>query len=576
MRWRVERWTSTGIHSISASLYCPAQVPSSHSNITIRESDPGTNGKCDGGAEPQVFYKITDRDERGFIAYFEDSQRACPGSLIAGSYTLSSRPLRGDCDKLPLKGVNFKGEVHIDGTPGQVCSDSNSYGEYSVKTLDLAAGAQRLSAGSGGCSFSLDYSNGVTTTIAGPFKPENSGITEQFDLSSLDYLDTRKFDLTWTSSEVNLLANTAAVASGYTHSCAVVAEGVKCWGSSANGILGAGAITGDFPSPVVAISSNSQVSSVSAGYRHSCAVVSGGVKCWGYGSQGQIGNGATTNSNTAVEALAASSSATAVSAGYNHTCALVDGGVKCWGYGAQGQIGNNGTTQQNSPVVAIGANSGVSSVSAGISHTCAVVSGGVKCWGAGANGRIGNGLTANSLIPVSVKTNATTTLSGATSASAGGTHSCAVVSGVVMCWGDGANGRLGNGTTGQQVYPVSVTGISSGATYVSAGNSHTCAVVSGGVKCWGAGANGRLGNGSTADSLTPVDVSLATTESSFVTSVSAGNTHTCAVFNTGAVKCWGEGTNGKLGDGAAVERQTPVTAGNATIYSCDIEFPSGL
>ena len=51
-------------------------------------------------------------------------------------------------------------------------------------------------------------------------------------------------------------------------------------------------------------------------------------------------------------------------------------------------------------------------------------------------------------------------LSTATSVSAGDYHTCAVLSGgTVKCWGDGDEGRLGNGSTSNQSIPVEVLGI---------------------------------------------------------------------------------------------------------------------
>jgi alpha-tubulin suppressor-like RCC1 family protein len=152
--------------------------------------------------------------------------------------------------------------------------------------------------------------------------------------------------------------------------------------------------------------------------------------------------------------------------------------------------------------------------------------------------------------------------SGVVAISAGIHHTCALmISGAAKCWGLGHNGRLGNGAqSDSNPTPVDVSVVSSSMVSISAGASRTCVVTtSGAAKCWGAGANGRLGNGATSDSNTPVDVSGM---SSGVVAISAGNDQSCALMASGAAKCWGKGTSGQLGNGATSDSNTPVIVTN--------------
>ncbi len=91
---------------------------------------------------------------------------------------------------------------------------------------------------------------------------------------------------------------------------------------------------------------------------------------------------------------------------------------------------------------------------------------------------------------------------------AGDLHACAVsVSGGLKCWGDNTDGRLGDGTTTVRLTPRGVAGLASGVRAVTAGGGHTCAVTtSGAVLCWGDNTNGQLGDGTTEDQSSPVDV----------------------------------------------------------------------
>ncbi len=92
-----------------------------------------------------------------------------------------------------------------------------------------------------------------------------------------------------------------------------------------------------------------------------------------------------------------------------------------------------------------------SAISAGWKHTCALMAdSSVYCWGNNCDGQLGDGtmteectVKTTSTKPVKVRN-----ITGASSVAAGGFHSCAIVSGKVLCWGYGGDGQLGNGKSG--------------------------------------------------------------------------------------------------------------------------------
>jgi alpha-tubulin suppressor-like RCC1 family protein len=240
----------------------------------------------------------------------------------------------------------------------------------------------------------------------------------------------------------------------------------------------------------------------------------------------------------------------ALAAGGSHTCALLESGrVFCWGANTDGQLGDGSTESSPAPVAAAGLGTDAVAVAAGERHTCALLrTGSVKCWGNGANGRLGDGTTKSRTVPTII----TALSGGARALAAGSAHTCAVLrTGRVACWGLNAHGQLGDGTTKERHSPVEIEGVS-GAVAVAAGGSHTCALLdSGKVKCWGEnGEAGKLGNGGTDDSRVPV---LVRSLGGPAAAIAAGRGHTCAVLSAGGVRCWGEGGSGQLG----VENPSP-------------------
>lgn len=347
-----------------------------------------------------------------------------------------------------------------------------------------------------------------------------------------------------------------AVTAGERFTCALLSEGsVACWGYDSEGELGNGTMSEfgtDMPGLVTGISAATEVA---AGEDHACALIAGGsVDCWGSNYSGQLGDGTMSNSATPV-AVSGVSDATQVAAGFDHTCTvLASGGVDCWGDDSVGQLGN-GTTSE-SPIATAVAVSGIANataIAAGGSTTCAVLtSGSVKCWGWNYYGELGNGTKTNSAVPVSVAG-----ITNATAVAVQEGHACAVLStGSIDCWGRNAAGDLGNETWTDSLTPVAVTGIST-ATNVSVGYNSTCArLAGGGVDCWGEDCRGELGNGTANCSLaspTPV----AAVGISSANQVGSGREHVCVVLSGGAMDCWGKNESGQLADGSYEDASTP-------------------
>jgi alpha-tubulin suppressor-like RCC1 family protein len=356
-----------------------------------------------------------------------------------------------------------------------------------------------------------------------------------------------------------------AIASGGDAACALTAGSAWCWGENNSGQLGSGSSTLGATNVAFSVASlGSGVSAIAVGNDHACAIQNGGAWCWGGNNGGQLGNNSLTGSAVPVAVTNLGSGVTEISAGdhtlssQEHSCAIQNGGVWCWGANWDGQLGNNSTTNSPIPVAVSGLASGVMALASGDSHTCALTTAGaVWCWGNNADGQLGDGTTTNSSIPLAVPGMG----SGVTAIAAGAFETCAIQAGSAKCWGDNAHGQLGNNNTTNSSSPVAVSGLMSGVTSIAVGGSnatndgHACAVQNGGAWCWGYNFDGQLGDNSTL----PVDVPVAVFGlGSGVASVSAGFGHSCALTTTGITWCWGLNNFGQVGDNMVPDSHIPA------------------
>ena len=420
------------------------------------------------------------------------------------------------------------------------------------------------------------------------------------------------------------------ITAGGLHTCALMEAGkVRCWGASGNGQLGYGTTginygegrnIGDDETliSVSKLSMNASVSQISTGGYHSCALVSGDVRCWGYGNAGQLGLGGGQDSNIGDDEDSADLTAYArVDVGFSvnvaelvtglfHTCARSQNGkVRCWGDNAYGQLGYPGRANvgiNETPAAPgigdVDVGGDVIQLAAGAFHTCALLAGSqlVKCWGANHSGQLGYGTTDNvgdDERPAQYPPNEPRFVDPKDDANdvilelvAGYEHTCALLNESRMrCWGAGNHGQLGYGNTARVLDPAtplqSVSLRNAGDPHppsirLVAGGQHTCALLGAAspadvkVKCWGRGNFGQLGHGNTNNVLSPIvevspGVDLNVNLSGTPVRLTAGLYHTCALLASGNVQCWGYGGFGQLGYGNTNDigdSETPREAGS--------------
>jgi alpha-tubulin suppressor-like RCC1 family protein len=342
--------------------------------------------------------------------------------------------------------------------------------------------------------------------------------------------------------------------------------------------------------PATALAAGGRVTFAS--FSHTCAIVAGDVQCWGAGGSGQLGTGQLIRRRPLpVRVRGLRGPATALAAGGSHTCAIADAKAHCWGDNTRGQGGVERPLFLLSPTVVPSLPGPVTALAAGTEHTCAIVRGAVWCRGRNEAGEAGappqgrcrgaHAAPRCSTPPVRLEA-----IEGrATAVSLGARHGCALSERTVWCWGEAARGRLGDGARDSGPRPRRVQGLPAPAVDLALGRDHGCALAASRVWCWGAGSRGQQGDGGLEDRPLPHPVEVPEADVRLLASggdrscaagervwcwgdgetvaaavdglrgpvraLAVGVDHACAVEGGGRVRCWGDNDYGQLGSGDA-------------------------
>ena len=516
-------------------------------------------------SQEEYYYKLAQEAGEAGTAYANACLDANGAEQSWGSAPGGIGPLRPE--------TNCKGAVDFPGNR-YVFENSKLRTTFEVGDLEASTKSAALSAATAQISSTgrVEITNGSGTVLK-------------------TYTAVVKKSVTWPAD-----IDATRTVSGTNRTCAILSNNVWCWGKNNMGQLGDGT-TSDSNIPVKVRSIGDmkygKIIDIFTAQHHSCVLTQLGsnkkVYCWGSNEDGQLGNGSSGAGNYSsvpveVGGTLAGKDVTSIGGTGDVSCAIVSGKIYCWGRNNMGQLGFGNPGNPGFRATPVQINSGGHNRLPSNYFATKLATGGSRsqtmctittekrayCWGLARFGQMGIGPISGNHYSYATRVK---DLENVTDISQDGytwasdhayvSHTCAIASGRVYCWGGagrGQSGPLGHGAFGAHFQPVQVNGLPGVPLRIEVGIAHSCALVNDhgnkNVYCWGDNKLGQLGTNSNTPqfSTSPKTVhvgigGLPPTES--VVDIAAGANRGCAIMTNKRSYCWGLNENGQIGDGTS-------------------------